>query len=281
MTEIEPITPAPAPRIPLASTVGIAVGTFLVGLVIAGLIGWWMRPAAPATPPQTAAAAPQPAKVIIAPPVATDPASLSARQQMLAAQLTALEQRTATVTGEAANSYGNATRAEGMLAAFAARRMIDRGLPLGYLEQQLKDRFGASRPNEVATVIDAARHPVTIEDLRLGLDQIGPQLALGPAGDGWAGSFVRMLGSLVVIHPRKDPSPVPSDRLARARRLLGQGQVEAAVEEVKRMPGASQSSAWVDGAARYVATRRALDTLEEAALQGGSAPGKIGPVKAG
>ena len=266
MTDIVPSAPPPAPRNPLTPTVGIAVGTFLAGLLIAGLMGWWMRPAAPVAATQTAAAAaPQPARVIIAPPVATDPASLSARQQMLAAQLTALEQRTAAVTGEAANSYGNATRAEGTLAAFAARRMIDRGLPLGYLEQQLKDRFA---------VIDAARHPVTLEDLRLGLDQIGPQLALGPAGDGWAGSFVRMLGSLVVIHPRQDPSPVPGERLARVRRLLGQGQVEAAVEEIKRMPGAAQSSAWVDGAAQYVATRRALDTLEAAALQGGSAPAK-------
>jgi len=275
MTEIVPSAPPPAPRNPLTPTIGVAVGTFLAGLLIAGLIAWWMRPAATVTQPQpAAAAAPQPAKVIIAPPVATDPASLSARQQMLADQLTALEQRTAAVTGEAANSYGNATRAEGMLAAFAARRMIDRGLPLGYLEQQLKDRFGATQPNEVAAVIDAARHPVTLEDLRLGLDQIGPQLALGPAGDGWAGSFVRMLGSLVVIHPRQDPSPVPSERLARVRSLLGQGQVEAAVEEVKRMPGAAQSSAWVDGAARYVATRRALDTLEQAALQGASAPAR-------
>ncbi|HEX7692929.1 MAG TPA: hypothetical protein VF409_00460 [Sphingomonas sp.] len=282
MNDIAPSIPSDRST-PLATTIGIALGTFLVGLLIAGLVAWWWRPA-PATPQAEPipAAALQPTKVIIAPPVATDPASLSARQQMLAAQLTALEQRTATVSGEAANAYGNATRAEGMLAAFAARRTIDRGLPLGYLEQQLRDRFGDTQPNEVALVIDAARHPVTLEDLRLGLDQIGPQLALGPAGDGWAGSFFRMLGSLVVVHPRGDPSPLPGDRLARVRRLLAQGQVEAAVEEIKRMPGASQSSSWIDGADRYVATRRALDTLEAAALTGGSVSTKpAGRVKAG
>ncbi len=279
MTQIVPSTPSDRST-PLATTIGVAVGTFLVGLLIAGLIAWWTRPAPPAAPIETAAApAAPPTKVIIAPPVATDPASLSARQQMLAAQLTALEQRTATVSGEAANSYGNATRAEGMLAAFAARRMIDRGLPLGYLEQQLKDRFGDTQPKEVAAVIGAARHPVTLEDLRLGLDQIGPQLALGPAGDGWTGSFFRMLGSLVVVHPRGDPSPLPGDRLARVRRLLAQGQVEAAVEEVKRMPGASQSSSWVNGADSYVATRRALDILEAAALEGGSVSVKPVPAK--
>jgi thioredoxin-like negative regulator of GroEL len=80
-----------------------------------------------------------------------------------------------------------------------------------------------------------------------------------------------MLGSLVVIHPRNAPSPVPGERLARIRRFLAQGQVEAAVEEVKRLPGAAQSKAWLDGAQRYIATRQALDTLEAAALQGNAA----------
>jgi hypothetical protein len=272
MNDIAPSRPEPARQLNMTATVGIALATFVVGLLIAGLIAWRLIPSEPVAQPQIAAVVPPPAtKVILAPPIATDPASLSARQQMLAAELSALEQRTAAVTGEAANSYGNATRAEGMMIAFAARRAIDRGLGLGYLEQQLKDRFGTTQPNEVAAVIDASRHPLTLEDLRLGLDQIGPQLALGPAGDGWAGAFVRMLGSLVVIHPRNAPSPVPGERLARVRRLLAQGQVEAAVEEVRRMPGASQSTAWVDGAKRYVAARRALDTLEAAALQGNTA----------
>ena len=264
MSDIAQSPPAPARQLTLTATIGIALATFVIGLLIAGLVVWRMVPAQPAAQPQAAV----PAKVIVAAPVATDPASISARQQMLAAELSALEQRTAAVTGEAANSYGNATRAEGMMIAFAARRAIDRGSPLGYIEQQLRDRFGATRPNEVAAIIDAGRNPITVEDLRLGLDQIGSQLALGPAGDGWGGSFVRMLGSLVVIHPRNAPSPVPGERLARIRRFLAQGQVEAAVEEVKRLPGAAQSKAWLDGAQRYVATRQALDTLEAAALQG-------------
>ena len=268
MTDIAPSPPQPARQLTLTATAGIALATFIVGLLIASLVVWRMVPAQPAPQPEAAAPA---TKVIVAPPVASDPASLSARQQMLAAELAALEQRTAAVTGEAANSYGNATRAEGMMIAFAARRAIDRGSPLGYIEQQLRDRFGAMRPNEVAAIIDAGRHPITVEDLRLGLDQIGSQLALGPAGDGWGGSFVRMLGSLVVIHPRNAPSPVPGERLARIRRFLALGQVEAAVEEVKRLPGAAQSKAWLDGAQRYIATRQALDTLEAAALQGNAA----------
>jgi hypothetical protein len=268
MSDIAQSPPAPTRQLTLTATIGIALATFVVGLLIAGLVVWRMVPAQPV--PESQAAAPD-TKVIVAPPVASDPASLSARQQMLAAELSTLEQRTAAVTGEAANSYGNASRAEGMMIAFAARRAIDRGSPLGYIEQQLRDRFGTTRPNEVAAIVDAGRNPITVEDLRLGLDQIGSQLALGPAGDGWGGSFVRMLGSLVVIHPRNAPSPVPGERLARIRRFLAQGQVEAAVEEVKRLPGAAQSKAWLDGAQRYIATRQALDTLEAAALQGNAA----------
>ena len=143
---------------------------------------------------------------------------------------------------------------------WSSRRAIDRGLELGYLEQQLRDRFGATQPTEVATIIDGPRHPVTTEDLRLGLDQIGPQLALGPAGEGgWGGAVWRLLGSLIVVHPRNTPSPVPSERLARVRRMLAQGQVEAAVEEVGKLPGAAQATGWMTGARQYVAARKALD----------------------
>ena len=268
--------PAPGPAAPLAARQmtwatagGIALATFLVGVLIAiWAINRFSTPD-PATQPQTVAAAPQPTKVIVAPPADTDPASLSARQELLAAQLAALEQRGAAISGTAANAYGNATRAEGLFVALATRRQINRGQPLGYLEQQLRDRFGATQPSEVNTIIAASRDPVTVEDLRLGLDQIGPQLALGPSGSaGWGGAVWRLFGSLIVVHPAKTPSPVPSDRLARVRRMLGQDQVEAAVEEVNKLPGAAQATGWMTGAKRYVETRKALNTLEAAAIQG-------------
>lgn len=258
-------------RVPIALTAGIALATFFIGLLIAAWAVNRLRSAEPAPQPQPVALAPAPTKVIVTPPASSDPASLSARQEMLAAQLAALEQRTAAVTGQASSAYGNATRAEALLAAFAARRAIDRGLGLGYVEAQLKDRFGASQPAEVAAVIDAAKHPVTVEDLRLGLDQIGPTLAFGPADDGWGGAIWRLFANLIVIHPRNQPSPAPGERLLRIRRLLALGQVEAAVEEVKRLPGAARATAWLDGANKYVATRRALDTLESAALAGRAA----------
>ncbi|THD36023.1 MAG: hypothetical protein E7773_08770 [Sphingomonas sp.] len=268
------VLPAAEPatrRLTLATAAGIALITFLVGLVLAvWAIDHFRAEPQPAPQPQTVVA-PAP-KVIVAPPVATDPASLSARQEMLSAQLAALEQRSAAITSAAANAYGNASRAEALLVVLVSRRAIDRGLELGYLEQQLRDRFGATQPNEVATIIDASHHPVTTEDLRLGLDQIGPQLALGPAGEGgWGGAVWRLLGSLIVVHPRNTPSPVPSERLARVRRMLAQGQVEAAVEEVNKLPGAAQATGWMTGARQYVAARKALIVLETAAIQGRAA----------
>jgi hypothetical protein len=270
MSDIAPTTRTNAPRrTTLATTAGIALATFLVGLLLAVWAINHFQTAVPAVQPQPVAAAPAPTKVIVAPAVSTDPASLSARQEMLSAQLAALEQRGTVITGEAANAYGNATRAEALLVALAARRQINRGLPLNYLEQQLRERFGATQPAEVAAIIQASRNAVTPEDLRLGLDQIGPQLALGPTdGGGWGGAVWRLLGSLVVVHPRNTPSPVPSERLARVRRMLAQDQIEAAVEEVNRLPGASQATGWMTGAKQYVAVRKALNTLEQAAIEG-------------
>lgn len=261
--------PAAARQMTWATAGGIALITFLVGALIAIWAINHFRGTDPATLPQTVTTAPQPTKVIVTPPVATDPASLSARQELLAAQLAALEQRGAAITAASANAYGNATRAEGLFAALAARRQINRGQGLGYLEQQLRDRFGVTQPAEVNTIIAASRDPVTVEDLRLGLDQIGPQLALGPSGSsGWGGALWRLLGSLIVIHPKSAPSPVPSERLARVRRMLSQDQVEAAVEEVNKLPGAAQATGWMTGAKRYIEARKALNVLEAAALSG-------------
>jgi hypothetical protein len=269
-----PLSAQPPRRISLTTgfVLAGAVAVLSILLTVWAMNRWRSVPVVAAQPVAAPAPAPAPTKVIVTPPTSTDPATLSAREELLGAQLTALEQRTAAVTGAAATAYGNATRAEALLIAFAARRAIDRGVGLGYLEQQLRDRFGASQPAEVAAVIDASRSPLTLADLRAGFDRVGPQLALGPNDNtGWTGALWRMLTSLIVIHPKDTPSPAPGARLERIRQSLSLGQVEAAVEEIGRLPGAAQGSAWLTGARRYVAARRALDTLETAAIAGRAA----------
>jgi len=209
--------------------------------------------AEPDTAPQTAVAA------------AIDPATLVGREAMLSAQLAALEARTASITAETAAAGGQAGRAEALLAAVASRRALDHGEGLGYLEAQLRDRFGALQPRAVAMVIDTGRRPVTLEDLRQGLEAIAPDIVSG-ASDGWLASLRRELGNLVVLREGATPSPLPADRLARARRLLDSGQVEAARAEVIRMPGANAAGNWLEAARRYILARRALDVLENTAL---------------
>ena len=258
----------------------LGVVAFLAGLaamafVLHNYASWFApKPVATVTLPLGSSAGGKQTPVVIVPGNASAPApaidleALTIRENDLATKLADLEARTNNVGAEARFASGYATRAEGLMIAFAARRQIDRGLALGYLEDQLRTRFGATQPQAVGTIVQAASEPVTIEDLRMGLDSIGPELATGAATDGWLTSFRRELGNLIVLHRADTPSPLPADRLTRARRMLQMGQVEAALAEVARMPGAAEGARWISAARRYIGARQALDTIETAAIQG-------------
>ena len=278
------VTPArfkPAPFKPGWRNAAIlGVVAFLAGLgamafVLHYYASWFApKPVATVTLPLGTTAGGKQTPVVIVPGNASVPASaidleaLTIRENDLATRLADLEARTNNVGVEARVASGYATRAEGLMIAFAARRQIDRGLSLGYLEDQLREKFGAAQAQAVGTIVQAAGEPVTIEDLRMGLDAIGPELATGAATDGWLTSFRRELGNLIVLHRADTPSPLPADRLTRARRMLQIGQVEAALAEVARMPGAAQGGRWINAARRYIGVRQALDTIESAAIQG-------------
>lgn len=259
------------------STVTFALVAFCIGMVVMAVgikyyRGSWpwhrdIRTASIAVPASTGTqTAPANSAVETAP--VTDLNTLAAREAALSARLSDLEARAATIDSQAQAASGNATRAEGLLIAFAARRALDRGLGLGYIEGQLRERFGATQPRAVATVIQASRAPVTIEDLRLGLTSIAPDLMTSSRSQGWWASFRGAFSNLIVIRKADTPSPRPTDRLERARRLLDGGQVEAALAEVSQLPGASKADAWTSAARRYVEARHALDVIETAAIMG-------------
>lgn len=262
MSSLPPVDPRSRPRYAL---IGLAlVLTFLAGLAVAAWtgrrFGWFTQPATPVAAPRPAAA---PAPPRPAPPQA-DLAALTAREAALAAQLAALEARLPVVAADVAQAGSQAGRAEAVLVVGAVRRALDRGVPLGRLEEQLRLRF----PNDaltVETIVQAAGEPVTLEDLRLGFDTIAPELQSG-ARDGFLPALRRELGTLIVLRRAGSPSPLPAERAARARRLLDSGQVEAALAETQTLPGAARALNWTAAARRYVAARRALDSLEEAAL---------------
>lgn len=239
--------------------------TFLLGLAVAAWgarrFGWFAPERAPVTIVQPAANIPSRASPAMP---AADLASLTAREAALAAQLATLEQRIAAIKGEARDAGAQAGRAEALLIVAAARRRLDRGVPLGRVEDQLRRRFGAANPRAFAVVAAAARAPVTLESLRLGLDAIAPELRTGPRGGAWQ-AVGRAIGELVVLRRVDAPRSLPVERLARARRLLDGGQVEAALAETRTLPGAARAGNWMAAAGRYAAARRALDVLEDAA----------------
>src|SRR3546814_7135246 len=98
-----------------------------------------------------------------------------------------------------------AARAEGLRIAVAARRALDTGGPLGYIEGQLRLRFGRAQPRAVATIINAAREPVTLQDLQAGLVEIGPELTGRGPSEKWWEDVKREVGELVVLRQSGTP----------------------------------------------------------------------------
>ncbi len=273
-----PYTPPPpiVARRGMGWRTGVALGliAFLIGVAAAALIiprfGKTLdgKQVATMTLPVSNG---QPPVVILpgkvgAPAPAIDLAALTNREVELADKLEDLEAREAGIDRNAQQSAAYATRSEGLMVAFAARRALDRGLNLGFLEQQLRNRFGTTQGVAVATITQAARNPVTLEDLRAALDGVAPELVTGVASSGWLQSLGREFRNLIVLRKAGTQSPLPVDRVARAQRLLEAGQVEAALAEVSRTPGASRATRWTDAARRYINARHALDAIESAAI---------------
>ena len=142
---------------------GIALLLFVGGLVLAGWLAW--RGDLDRMLPQQSDAAEerQPmAGPALLPAPAAAPAmtgeTLAAQQTSYAVgnvetRLALLEDRLARLDLQANEASGNAARAEGLLVAFAARRVLAKGGQLGYLEDQLKLRFAGAQPQAVATAV--------------------------------------------------------------------------------------------------------------------------------
>lgn len=248
--------------------------TILLMLALAaGLVGWLayegkvqfgadrLRDRAAATAPTLAA--PLPGTV---PSQSALPPAVEAAASGFDQRLAALEQRLTRLDLQAEAASGNAARAEGLLIAFAARRAIERGAPLGYLEEQLKLRFAEAQPSAVELVIDAAKRPVTIEQLSAGLEANGSKLINAPAEESGWGRLKREVSDLFVIRRDGGTAALPTERLERAELLLRNGQVEQALAEVERLPGASSAAGWIADARRYASASRALDLIETTAI---------------
>lgn len=212
-----------------------------------------------------------------APVATTAPQKLAVQPQAPAPQLeadsariTELEARLARVETSAQRVEGTAGRADALLVAFAARRAVDRGVALGYLEPVLLDRFGQTNGRAVGTIISGSHSPVSLNDLIAEYRQLGPALRSSAPEEGWWTQFKREIGSLVQVRHADRPSTQPDARYLRALSQLEDGEVDAALAETMRLPGAANAGRWVGKARQYVAVHRALDEIESAALLGGS-----------
>ena len=197
----------------------------------------------------------------LAAPVATgeiDPAA--------ADRIAALEARLRNVENSTQRTAGSVGRADALLVAFASRRAIDRGVQLGYLETLLAERFGGQNPVAVATIITASRSPVTLDQLTNDYGALEGQLRRGAPDEGLWQGFKRELGSVVAVRRADTPSPKPEARYDRALARLEQGQVDVALAETMRLPGAARAGPWITKARRYIAAHRALDEVESSAL---------------
>lgn len=250
-------------------TAAMFAALLVAGLGTAAWVGWhegWIHidlnladEASPAPSPVSATTAA--ALAASANLAATDAALASA-----SAKLTALEQRLAELNQQAIAASGQAGHAEALLLAFAVRRSIERGQPLGWMETQLRVRFGESQPNAVDRIVAAAQKPVTMAMLTEGFARLEPQLAGGPSNEGGWDWLMRQAGDLFVIRREDLPSPNPEQRLTRAREALAGGRVDAAVAEVERLPGRDAATEWLARAREWLMTQHALDQLESASL---------------
>ncbi|MBW0143991.1 hypothetical protein [Sphingomicrobium clamense] len=219
------------------------------------------------------ALAPQQKRALPSPQVESETADAAASANAAAEEardaieeLGSMEERVARIEERIERAEGSAGRADALLVAFAARRAIERGAPLGFLEPLLTQRFGSTHPRAVARVITASRNPVRLEDLVRRYEELGPVLRRGSEDPGFWDNLKREVGSLVIVYSADQPNPRPRARYDRALVELRLGDVSAALAETMRLPGAEAAEDWVADARRYVATRQALDRLESAAL---------------
>jgi hypothetical protein len=210
--------------------------------------------------------APEPAPPVALRAVPQAVAAAPAADAASIAKVAELEVRLRLVENAARRTAGAAGRADALLVAFASRRAIDRGVPLGFLETLLADRFGEQNPRAVAAIITASRDPVTLDELIADYEALGPALRRGAPDENLWQSFRRELGSLVAVRRAQTPSGKPQARYERAVAELRNGRVDSALAETMRLPGAPRAAEWVAKARRYVVAHRALDEVESSAL---------------
>lgn len=252
MNEEYPNQPRAAKRAGCAGRAVAFAVVFALGAGVTGFAGWqlgWMRHG------------------IVPMMGAETPALAPLNEAQLNARIATLDQKLHAIETQAALASGQAGRAEALLVSIATRRAIERGTPLGYLEGQLRIRFGEALPQVVNGVIAFGRAPITQDRLSAQLDVLAPQLTGPDEQQGTWAKVTRDLSGLFVLHSETRPAaPDPKVRLDHARLCLREGRIEDAIADVRLLPGAKAAQGWIADAQRYAAAMHALDALDTSAL---------------
>lgn len=200
----------------------------------------------------------------------------SINDQLINERVDSLDDRLSRINVQAQQASGNADRTESLLIAFSARRAIDSGSALGYVENELRLKFGNSNPNDVRDIIDAGNNPVRLATLQNQLDTAS-EILLSPNSDASTWDIMQKeLGELFVIRKAGSQPPQADRRLARIKTALSNRDVKTAILEMEQMPGAQNAKEWIAMAKRYVRVQQALDAIEKTAI---SIPSNALPVQ--
>lgn len=157
----------------------------------------------------------------------------------------------------------SASQAEAMLLVRDVRDSIKAGKALGPLASRLQVSFAASQPQALAVITNAARKPISNAKLLAGFDSISQQLVL-PVETLWD-RMRREANSLFVLRSYDAPLTASAARIERIRGLIIAGDITAAAQLVRAMPGAASASDWMSDAARAISVQQALDQLSRSA----------------
>lgn len=211
-------------------------------------------------------------KFVVEPLPRQQPASPGTLNPAIAEQVGQLQARLQRMEAENQEVVGSAGRADTLLIAFAARRAIERGVGLGYLEPLLLDRFGTDHSQAVATIVTSSHTPVRLTNLIAQYQDLEPALIGPPPNEPLWTAIKRGFSSLVTVHRSDRPSTQPKARYDRALSYLMAGEVDSALAETMRLPGAARAGDWINSARRYIAVHRALDEIESTAIMGSPRP---------
>ncbi|KQM14787.1 hypothetical protein [Novosphingobium sp. Leaf2] len=263
MQDIPSPVPAALPRKrSVAPTLIVALIAFILGAALTGWIA--VRGYLP-----TMLGALSVPSVETATPAPTAPPSVAAQLQQIGTvegRLAMIEDRLSRIDPQARAAASNAGRAEALLVAASARRLVERGEPLGPVADQLRLRFADAQPRAVQTVIDFAAKPVTLDDLSSRLEALSPELTVtGKDANLWD-RIRHEVSSMFVVRRDSSTLSAPSTRIERVRLMLIAGRIDAAIDELGRLPGADAADRLITDARRYEAAQKALDLLETAAM---------------